>query len=680
MKRSYSLLFLAWISTNLYATALCEKEVEVRQTIAPQIDGLLNDNCWESFDTLTGFIQKEPRQGEAATQQTQVYITYDEKKICFGFKCFEDEIDKIATAQNKRDAPVYLDDCVEIFLDTYHDHRNAYYFAVNAAGTQLDGRIVDEGRIIDSRWDANWVCVTSRDSNCWYAEIAIPFSELSFNPDTNMVWGVNFYRTEKPHQENSYWVNTGSNLFQVSQFGHLDGLSDIRNNLGFMVIPYIVPNYQEAIPKRSDAAKAFKTRIGADLQYNILSSLKLDGTINPDFAQIESDQDQFNVSFQKGEELQLQEKRPFFLEGLDVFNTPLSLLYTRRMNEIKWGGKLCGKVGPVSLAVLDVQTEDIEANYAAGRIKYDLLKRTTIGAIWINKNDTGNNFSRVYGVDANVPIGKPFRITGQYAKSDNPGFDALNNAGRIDFNYATRTLTFGAKYEDIGRDFNVAFGYIPRYKKDCLSGNVWGDYTLWINKSGIRWFNWGGTYYRSKNHDLELTRTENTVYAGILTLDKYFASIKHFESSERYGNEWYRNQTQEINLATNNGEWTGYGANIKWGWLYNARYRSETVSAYIQPLNNFTCEFSLANQLLDINKDWIITVKTNHQITRNIFLRSFIQYSTEQNVDQYNIIIGYNYLPGSDVYLVYNEKHDASLMPTQVDRVIMAKITYMWKI
>jgi len=661
----------------LYTTTLiAERNVTAIKVDNISIDGKLDELCWNTAMYETDFIQKDPFMGKEASQQTYFAVAYNVKMLFIAVKCMEKKMNSIIMSQNKYDSPVYLDDCIEIFIDTYHDHRNCYYFAFNPSGTQLDGRIIDEGRVIDSRWDAKWRCCTALDSNCWYAEIAIPFSEISYKADSLMQWGFNVYRSEKPHQENSSWTFTENNIFQVSKYGHLLGISDIKKNVGLSLLPYVVQVSKQSTENNKEASIYEKPDIGIDLKYKYKSSIIFDCTVNPDFSQIESDQDKFNISYEKGEELYLQEKRPFFLEGLDIFNTPIMLLYTRRMGDIKNGEKVCGKLDGISFAALNVHTSGDDANYYAGRLKGDIFKRSSIGMIYVNKDDSGVVYSKCFGFDANIPIKKYLRVSSQYARSYNNSKIDRNNAGQIEVNFSNRSLSCGFRYTDIGSEFDVAMGYISRYKIDCISGYVWGDYTSWQNKKGIRWVNIGGTYYRGKNHSWFLTRTENNIYAGLLTIDKYYFNAIINETSEKYGKTWYDNKINKINIVTNYNEWAGYRVSFNWGWLYNRVYRADVVSAYIQPIKGTNIEVSVNNQFYNNQKDWILAYKTSISFTKKIYLRTFIQYNTNDKTDQYNVLLGYKYLFGSNIYIVYNEKHDSHILPKVRNKEVMLKVNF----
>jgi hypothetical protein len=266
----------------------------------------------------------EPNPGAPVTQPTRVYVCYDDEAIYFGVHMSEAATDEMQTAVNQRDGMIYRDDSFEIMLDTHCDRRNAYYFMSNLLNAKLDGRIIDIGRDTDQTWDAHWNSKAQLVTGGWEMEIAIPFSELSFPLSDSLVWGINFWRIERPHWENTSWAPV-QQWCQVSKYGTLTGLAIKPDIKRFELLPYIAGRYEQ---------DTLSPRGGMDLEYNAASDLVANATFLPDFAHIEADPFKFNLSYQEGEELHFAEKRTFFLEGGSTLNLPIRLFYTRRMKRI----------------------------------------------------------------------------------------------------------------------------------------------------------------------------------------------------------------------------------------------------------------------------------------------------------------------------------------------------------
>ena len=303
----------------------------------PKIDGKLDDPCWQNAARTGDFIQFEPNSGEPASHKTKVYLLFDENRLYVGFECFKSDMNVLAANSVQRDSFFFSDDHVEILIDTYLDQRNCYAFALNPLSTQTDRRITNEGgnvRRTSSNvgsaisWDCDWSGYTATYDDRWTVEFSIPFAELRFpKQNPHAIWGINFWRNDESQQEELSWVELGGRQYAVSNFGHLTGLP-----LDRLVTkrPLEVKPYGTLKPEKiGDQNAELNTAAGIDVRYPF-SSVTVDFTLNPDFAQIEADPDLVNLS---DIPLRFPEKRPFFLEGNELFQTPVELFYSRRIEE-----------------------------------------------------------------------------------------------------------------------------------------------------------------------------------------------------------------------------------------------------------------------------------------------------------------------------------------------------------
>ncbi len=673
-KTVFHTLICGILGLFLLHTQLGAKEFIAYKVTKPlTIDGRLNDACWDNLSPATNFIQKEPYRGDPATQQTEVYIVYDIKKIYFGFRCYDSQPDKIVTTLTKRDASLWNDDAIEIFIDTFHDKRSCYYFMTNLRCAKLDGRISDEGRVIDDTWDAHWETASSITSDGWECEIAIPFSEIRYKYDENPVWGINFYRTLKSNREDSYWVNTGENIFAVSQFGYLTGLKLPKERKPFEFTPYITERCEEYA---EDPNLECKTRIGIDIEKPLTSNLTANITLYPDFAHIEADQDQFNLSYKKGEELYLKEKRPFFLEGFELLKTPFNLFYTRRMNEIMYGGKIIGKIWHTNMTLMNVQTDNPDENFSVLRMQRDVLRAGTIG-ILATDNEYSNGYSRSFGIDASIPITKETRVNTQICKSANPQIRNKDWAGILEIRHIAHTFSFGGKYEDIGANFNVRQGLIPYYSRGKRGGKVWGELTYPRNRYGLQCIKTRIDYSRKENHEGVLTNESINPLVQILWKNNLYFWICGSMSTERYGDKVFHSRSTTITLCTNHGEWTGICAQYQCGKHYGSDLQYIAGTAAFTPIKNIMMDISVSNLRLDKQSEWITNVGINYQIKKDFFWRVFLQNNTEGKTININTLIGYNISPRTVLYLAYNEaREEFGSDKSTTGRVIFLKFTY----
>ena len=311
---------------------------------APVIDGTLDDAAWASAAVSRDFVQREPEEGVVASERTEVRILYDDEAIYIGARMFDSRPDSVMASVTRRDEDATSDE-VWVQLDSYFDRRTAFVFKVTPSGARADGMIIGGNRQ-DMGWDAVWSASASRDSLGWVAEIAIPLTQLRFataagnDVSAGLTWGLNLTRRIARRNEWSQWSPIPRDAPQVvSHYGELQDLQITRSPRRLEVLPYTVSSITRApvaagdpFARRNDVS----TSVGADIKYGLTSNVTLNATINPDFGQVEADPSQVNLGVS---ELFLPEKRPFFLEGMDLFEVGFpQLFYSRRIGRAPQGG------------------------------------------------------------------------------------------------------------------------------------------------------------------------------------------------------------------------------------------------------------------------------------------------------------------------------------------------------
>ena len=284
------------------------------------LDGRLDDPIWSAAQPVTDLLQREPDEGRPPSERTTVLVSYDADAIYVGARMFDSTPGAIVRRLGRRDAAAHSDD-FEVLLDTYHDHRTAFRFAVSAAGVESDELIGDDGEYSDDSWDPVWQAATAIDSLGWTAELRIPFSQLRFSPTTRQVWGIRFERwIERKNERDMFPYVPRTAAGEASHFAHLVGLRDIGSPKRGELLPFTVGRATYHRPSDPadpfDGASRYHGGAGMDLKYGVTPSLTLDGTVNPDFGQVELDPAYVNLT--EYEEF-LKERRPFFVEGGDIF-------------------------------------------------------------------------------------------------------------------------------------------------------------------------------------------------------------------------------------------------------------------------------------------------------------------------------------------------------------------------
>ncbi len=289
------------------------------ESAAPTLDGIFDEACWQTVEWSSDFIQREPYEGKKPSQETAFKILYDEKNIYVAFRCFDTNPDKIEKRLSRRDG--FEGDWVEINIDSYFDKRTAFSFSITAAGVKGDELISNDGSNWDASWDPIWYFDVSSDDKGWTGEARIPLSQLRFGKKENHVWGIQVNRLDFRTQETSNWQFVArNNSSWVGNFGELHGIKGIEPQKQVEIMPYVVASAEsfEKIEGNPFATgKGQSLSVGLDGKIGVTSDLTLDFTINPDFGQVEADPSVVNLD---GFQVFFQERRPFFIEGRNIFN------------------------------------------------------------------------------------------------------------------------------------------------------------------------------------------------------------------------------------------------------------------------------------------------------------------------------------------------------------------------
>lgn len=457
------------------------RAVVVRARSPISIDGVLSEPDWAKAAPIGEIVQREPRQGEPATEATEVKLLYDSQNFYIGVVCYDSEPGQIIGTQMVRDADLSSDDQIEILVDTFRDRRNAFYFATNPSGALVDALIIENG-LVNKEWDAIWNVRTHRFNRGWSAEFAIPFKSLGFNKGQGS-WGFNFSRTIKRKLEEDRWAAARLDVrfVQVSEAGEISGFSEVDQGLGLDVRPYASGKWFHGGATRRNVLNG---KGGADIFYNITPNLKWTTTVNTDFAETEVDNRQINLTRFP---LFFPEKRAFFLENAGVFNfsnftirnPDILPFFSRRIGLLSgqevplWAGtKLAGKAGRYDIGLLDVRTRDTGfaegKNFFVGRFKRNIWRQSYVGAILTDGDPAHPTSSRTYGADVHL-------ATAHFLGRDrNFGIDAfaLKNStertkgddGSFGFgvSYPNDLWDIRIDWRQIERNFQPALGFVPR--------------------------------------------------------------------------------------------------------------------------------------------------------------------------------------------------------------------------
>jgi len=462
----------------------------VRFETAPFIDGIISEEVWMKAKPVTSFLQREPQNGEPFTQKTEAYFGYDQHNLYIAFRCYGDP-DQITANELARDVSLGNDDRIQIILDTYMDHRNAYWFQVGPRGSIGDAIVSENGAAFNKAWDGLWTGKAQIHSEGWDAELAIPFKTLGFNKESDQ-WGIKLIRHFMKNQEIGYWpvANLNSHKFQVSDAGILEGLEGISQGVGLDIVPYGLAgtDYKKEDGKVTPVANA-----GLEAYYNITSNLKAAITINTDFAQTEVDAQEINLTRFR---LFYPEKRDFFLDGANYFNfgingergnsynTRLIPFFSRRIGldstgnpiPVLYGSKVTGQVGQWNIGAMYMkdQREDWDnSNFVVSRISRNFGDQSQVGMISTYGNSIKDIPNYLLGLDLRLGTSKfrgdkniAFTLYGLKSATQFPNPEQEDQGRELafgaEFVYPNDLLYLRLGHMQIQENFVAGIGFVPR--------------------------------------------------------------------------------------------------------------------------------------------------------------------------------------------------------------------------
>jgi hypothetical protein len=426
------------------------------------------------------FVQREPRDGEPASQKTEAYIGYDDENIYVAAVCFDSEPDRIRARLSRRES-AFGDDFVEVTFDTFQDERRGYVFWSNPLGVQADALWTEGVNEPDFSYDTLFHSQGRLTSEGYVILMTVPFKSLRFPSSSSQNWGLVLLRHIPRANEWSYWPRVSSRVEgRLNQAATLSGIESISPGRNIQLIPYGTFRSFRALDNRDPANPHFVSKRaevdgGLDAKFVVRDSFVIDVTVNPDFSQVESDQPQ--VTANQRFEVFFPEKRPFFLENANYFQTPINLVFTRRIADPQFGVKLTGKAGPYSVGAMLIDDEspgkrvpdfdplsDKRAYFGIFRVSRDIFKQSSIGAIYTDREfEEGHN--RVGGIDAHLKLNSNWSADLQAVASSTRFLDGSTQAGpayNAQISYADRKILYNSEYTDRSPGFLTLSGFSPR--------------------------------------------------------------------------------------------------------------------------------------------------------------------------------------------------------------------------
>jgi len=661
---------------------------------------------------VTGFIQQQPADGKPATEATEVWMAYSRSTLYFVFLCHDSHPDQLRTHLARREN-VQTDDNVLVLLDPFQDHRTGVMFQVNASGVQADASW-NETTGPDYSYDQVWDSEGRVTKEGWMALIAIPFRSLRFHAD-HKDWGVVFERILPRNSEQDYWPRVGANVSGVlTQEATLRGIEGVTGSHNFQLNPYALSQNERKLVDLDPTNPYFSSRhlegtAGGEVKLVLKDSIVLDGTINPDFSDIESDQPQFTVD--QRFPVYFPELRPFFLENASYFNTPITLVYTRNIAHPEYGLRMTGKLGRTNLGVFAIDdrqpgesvapTDPLygkHATVAVGRVSRDIGEGSGLGAIYTDE-EFGGGWNRIGGADFTARFDKHWTAHGQMVESSTMGDQDSGTLAPYSAGPASDVQVFRSghafnmfnEYQDVSTGFQTSLGFLQ--SSNIRSDHLHSNYQWFPKKSVVQ--SWG----LEENQNLAFDHQGDRVY-HYTTLDPFWLLPRNFvlaplvgQNSDTVSPANYPGLTAFKNFTENFGgfvvrgaPWSQFnlslvairGGNVNYNPLAGQSpflLNQDLVNLLftVQPVNQLTIDNTY---LLDrdhataggafVYESQTMRTKVNYQFTRSISARVIAEYdSTLANPLNTSLLrtrevatqalLTWLPHPGTAVYLGYND-------------------------
>jgi hypothetical protein len=679
----------------------------------PSIDGVLDEAFWSTIDPITGFRQRDPVDGAPASERTEVRIAYDENGLYFGMTMHDSEPHLILRNILQRGGWIDKDDNILIALDTYHDGRNAYLFEIGALGTQDDALITDESGQ-DWNWDGIYHTEARVTEGGWVLEVAIPFTTIRFDDASAPLMGIAISRSIRRKNEAVYWPHIGqeyrAGIRQVSQYATLTGLRNLRKARHLEIKPYAIAGTS----KVSDGDWDGTSDVGLDVKAAVSSNLAVDLTWNTDFAQVEADNVQINLTRFS---LFFPEKREFFLEraGLFQFGAPreTEVFFSRQVGldaDIVGGGRVTGQVGPLSIGALSLRTDGVPGVIPEGgvpaawssvaRLQGSVMPRTTLGGIVTSKESAGGH-NRVAGVDFLTRFWSSSSLFLWGAKvwdSELAPVGPSRTAGQAELVLQNDRYLFEITRTHIGDAFEPALGFVPRPDQERWGGQVqfqprferssWAR-QLFLNVAANHIT---GVEGRKQSHLRRLSGSLNLQSGDnfAVNVSERFERLEvaDFINGRALPAGDYTFRSASLDFRPDRAREVGLNAGVSLGEFWSGT-RTRLEAGVVWKMNRYLTidgDVSWNDVSLPVPdgefSTTLVSTRLEAAASRKLFAYALIQWDDVSNTLQSNIRVDWIHTPGSDLFVVLDTGYLTGPLtqptePRWTRRTGVIKLTYL---
>ena len=685
-----------------------------------RLDGALDEAIYRDVPAVGGFVQVEPRAGEPATERTELWLSFDDEHFYITLRCWDSAPERRVSTEMRRDVTNYINgnDIVNIFIDPFYDRRNGLSFTLNAIGARNDGQQI--GNQYNSDWNPIWDHATGTFDGGWTIEMALPFRSLRYRPGRAQIWGLNVLRVIRWKNELSLLSpvppGRGLNSAQYSPLtATVVGIEVPVTSRNLDVKPFAV--LSSTTNRAAGVSNDIDGDAGLDVKYAFTQNLVADLTYNTDFAQVEADEQQVNLTRFS---LFFPEKREFFLENRDTFSfggiggggfggggdAPV-LFYSRRIGldgglpvPIEAGGRVTGRIGAFNVGVLNIQTDDVPesgargTNFSVVRLKRDILRQSSVGAIATRRSIStvapGDNFS--YGVDGTFNFFNDLAVNTYWARTQTSGRRGGDISYRAQLDL--RGDRYGAQLERmlVGRNFNPEMGFVRRADtRRTLAEFRFSPRPR--SMPSVRRFWWLGSVdlFETTAGQLESREQAGEFAVEFSNADRFSLALTDvYEFIPRpfrigggvtlpvAGYDW-----QNARLGYNVSPQRRLAANlaVEYGTFYNGHRTAFSASRGRVAFGpHFAAEPNYSLNRIDLAQGEFTTHLLGSRfiatMTPRMFVSALVQYNTSINSASANVRLRWEYQPGSELFVVYNDDRNtsASGFPRLMTRSFIVKV------
>jgi hypothetical protein len=692
-----------------------------------RLDGKLDEAVYREMQPASDFVQTEPKEGVPATEKTEIWILFDNENIYVGARMWESHPEKMVVNEMRRDSPnAFQNESFTIVLDTFYDRRNGYGFLINPIGGRQDGQITSE------RWNRDWNTVfdfsVGKFDGGWTAELAIPFKSLRYRPGASQIWGMNARRVDKWKNEYSHLApvtsaGAGSGLYRMSLAATLVGLEVPSGSKNLEIKPFATSNLttdRNASPRISNDIGG---DLGVDVKYGVTQNLTADFTYNTDFAQVEADEQQVNLTRFS---LFFPEKREFFLENPGLFafggvavnsGQPTSdapmLFYSRRIGlnqgrvvPLTAGGRLTGRVGRYAVGLMNIQTgneavsRSPSTNFSLVRVKRDLLRKSSIGLIATGRsvNTNGRGSNAVFGVDGAFSFFQNLFFDTYWARTQTTGRSGDDASYRSALTYAGDRYGVELERLAVGNNFNPEVGFVRRYDMRQSSGSL--RFSPRPKSSTlVRKYSWQGSinYVENRAGRLETRDDEGRFDIEFQNSDRfmttYTSSYEFLPRPFRIAPgivlpvRGYDSNKLRVSHSLGTQRVMSGTAAVEYGSFYSGhRLALGLSSGRLKVTSQFSLEPTYSINKVDLLEGSFTThlagSRVTYTMTPLMFASALLQYNSTNHLMSANARLRWEYAPGSELFVVYNEERNTLTrsFPSLNNRAFIVKFNRLFRL